>query len=65
MTIKNFRDLEVWQVAMQLAETETQIILAFKFGYLTQNEYSKIEELIIRVRKMTNALRTALLRKIK
>lgn len=47
-----------------LAETQTQIILAKGFAYISERDYLRIEQLIIRIRQMLISLRNALTNKL-
>jgi four helix bundle protein len=38
------------------AEVDTQIVLAFELGYITEQEAADIEQRIVEIRKMTYTL---------
>ena len=58
--ILSFRDLDVWQLAMDLADLDTELEISFRNGFLKRENCARTVELCGRVGLMLNRLHDSL-----
>ena len=59
-TLKSYQDLEVWKKSIDLAETETFLILAERLQMLKAEQLNPVREQAADVGRMLNGLKRSL-----